>query len=61
MVKKNRPQWFHRGLIKLQEERYGQKEPSPMVFGFGLYYHSRHWNNETEWENWESIYPILKI
>ncbi|WP_068774198.1 Ger(x)C family spore germination protein [Paenibacillus sp. FJAT-26967] len=29
--------------------------------GFGLRYISRHWNNETEWEEWERLFPALEF
>ncbi|MDP4089268.1 MAG: Ger(x)C family spore germination protein, partial [Bacillota bacterium] len=25
--------------------------------GFGLHYRSRHWNNDTEWDTWQKLYP----
>lgn len=39
-------------LTKLQERNL---DP----IGFGLRYRSRHWNNATEWEEWQKIYPEL--
>ncbi|MEC1720129.1 Ger(x)C family spore germination protein [Schinkia azotoformans] len=29
--------------------------------GFGLRYRSRHFNNKTEWEMWQSIYPEIEF
>ncbi|MDC3412403.1 Ger(x)C family spore germination protein [Aquibacillus sp. 3ASR75-11] len=39
-------------LKKLQKENV---DP----IGFGLRYRSRSWNNDTEWEEWQSIYPTI--
>ncbi|MNN88611.1 hypothetical protein D3C81_2063180 [compost metagenome] len=29
--------------------------------GWGLHYGARHWNNDTEMEIWERLYPKLKF
>ncbi|MFS0839830.1 Ger(x)C family spore germination protein [Paenibacillus sp. 1P03SA] len=43
-----------RFLRKLQKQ-----ETDPI--GFGLHYMSRRWNNASEWEDWQKIYPELKF
>jgi spore germination protein KC len=30
-------------------------------FGWGLHYGARHWNNDTEMEEWNNLYPRLKF
>ncbi|MDP4091593.1 MAG: Ger(x)C family spore germination C-terminal domain-containing protein, partial [Bacillota bacterium] len=29
--------------------------------GFGLHYRSRHWNNDTEWDTWQKLYPDIRF
>ncbi len=41
-------------LEKMQKERL-----DPL--GFGLYYRSRHWNNEKEWSDWQELYEVLRF
>lgn len=44
-------------LVLLEKMKKEHVDP----LGFGLYYRSRHWNNETKWDDWQEIYPILKF
>ncbi|KUP21239.1 Ger(x)C family spore germination protein [Paenibacillus sp. DMB5] len=45
--------------VKALLEKIKDKRLDP--FGWGLRYGTRHWNNETEAEDWEALYPDLKF
>ncbi|WP_042202426.1 Ger(x)C family spore germination protein [Paenibacillus camerounensis] len=40
-------------------EKIKKKRLDP--FGWGLRYGTRHWNNETEAEEWAALFPVLKL
>ncbi|WP_342563409.1 Ger(x)C family spore germination protein [Paenibacillus sp. FSL R7-0345] len=45
--------------VKALLEKIKEKRLDP--FGWGLRYGAKHWNNETEAEDWEALYPDLKF
>lgn len=46
---------------KIEEFLHKLQEANVDPLGFGLRYRARHFNNDTEWKTWQSIYPEIEF